>query len=63
MRLFVKKVLNSTHFERVATHFVGASEHLGVDQELVGEAAEVIGSLRPVFEQAAVDYGKKRAAE
>jgi hemoglobin len=63
LRLFQEKGLNATHFDRVATHFVGACDHLGVDQELIAEAAEVVGSLRPVFEQGAIDFGSKKAAE
>lgn len=54
-RLFREKGLNATHFDFVAKHFVGALEHLGVNQELIDEAVGVIAQLRPVFEQGAKD--------
>lgn len=58
MRLFLKMGLNETHFDKVADHFVGACNHLGVEQDLIAEAVEVIGPLRSVFRIAAIEHGK-----
>jgi hemoglobin len=59
MKLFVEHGLNETHFDKVAECFVGACNHLGVAQELIDEAVGIIGPLRGIFEQGAIEFGKK----
>lgn len=59
MRLFKRKGLNETHFDKVAEHFVGACQSLGVDQEVIDEAVGAIGPLRSVFEQGAIEFSSK----
>lgn len=54
-----KKGLNETHFDVIATHFVGACRHLNVPENLIDEAVSIVGSLRPVFESGAREYGPK----
>ena len=55
-RLF-EKGLNGEHFDLVAGHFVGALQHLGVEQALIDEAVGVVGPLRPIFVAGAEKYG------
>lgn len=50
--------LNGEHFDFVAGHFVGALQHLGVNQDLIDEAAGVVLPLRGVFVQGAETFGQ-----
>lgn len=56
-QLFLEKGLNETHFDKVAGHFAGACQSLGVDQEVIDEAVGVIAPLRSIFEQEAIEPG------
>ena len=51
--------LNESHFDVVATHFVGACQHFDVPGDLIDEAVAIVGSLRPVFEQGAKEHRPK----
>lgn len=55
--------LNENHFDLVANHFVATLSHLGVCADMIDEAAGVILPLRTVFEQGALKYADKIAAE
>lgn len=47
-RLF-KMGLNETHFDRFVTCLVDALHSLGVQRELINEAAQMLSPLRHVF--------------
>jgi hemoglobin len=57
-----EKGLDETHFDAVATHFVGALVHLDVPQELIDQAVGVVGPLRPIFEEGARAHKEKSKA-
>lgn len=50
-RLFNERGLKAEHFDLVAGHLVATLEYLKVDPVVVGEAAAVVLSLRPAFEE------------
>lgn len=52
--------LNASHFDSVAGHFVATLEHLKVPQEHIDAAVAIVGPLRPVFEQGAIDAAAKK---
>ena len=54
--------LNGEHFDLVAGHFVESLQHLGVNQELIDEAAGVVLPLRGVFVEGAEKYGEAAKA-
>lgn len=62
-RLFQDQGLNETHFDLVATHFVGTLEHLQVPQELISEAAGVVLPLRAVFEAGAAEAQEEKKTD
>lgn len=57
MKMFTTMGLNETHFDKVAEFFVASCVELNVKQELINEAVAIIGPLRVVFEEAAIEFG------
>lgn len=55
-RLFETKGLNEKHFDLVAGHLVDALVALGIQKQLIDECVGVVGPLRTVFEQGALNY-------
>lgn len=52
--------LDERHFDVVAGHFVATLKHLGVKQAEIDEAVGIIGPLRPVFVEAAIEAKKEK---
>lgn len=52
--------LNESHFDKVAGHLIDTLQSLDVSQELVDEVVAVVGPLRPVFEQGALQAKEAR---
>ncbi|GKY99837.1 hypothetical protein MPSEU_000937500 [Mayamaea pseudoterrestris] len=50
-KLFNERGLKAEHFDLVAGHLVATLQHLGVEPTVIGEAAAVVMSLRPAFEE------------
>ena len=46
VKLVKEKGLSDAHFDRVATHLEATLEELGVPEELVEEAMEIVGATR-----------------
>jgi len=55
--------LNETHFDKVAGHLIDTLKSLDVPQELIDEVVGVVGPLRPVFEQGALQAKEAREAQ
>jgi hemoglobin len=60
-RLFLEG-LSEAHFDLVAGHFVATLEQLGVPEDQIKEATDIVLPLRPIFEQGAAK-AKKGAEE
>lgn len=54
--------LNETHFDKVAVHLVDTLESLHVRQELIDGVVGVVGPLRGVFEQGALQAKEAKGA-
>jgi hemoglobin len=50
-KLFNERGLKAEHFDLVAGHLVATLEYLQVEPTVIGEAAAVVMSLRPAFEE------------
>ena len=50
-KLFRERGLKAEHFDIVAGHLVATLEYLKVEPTVIGEAAAVVLSLRPAFEE------------
>jgi hemoglobin len=63
LKLFAEQGLNATHFDKVVEYFVAACNHRGVAKNVIDEAVGVLGPLRCVFEQGAIEFGNQPAAQ